>query len=125
VASRRFISREKFVLCISFFYQLAIPKEGLIKEFPNNQKFKTMPFGLVILIRVLFVACMVFIIGYVFGNFSKSTALTTITRVASILAIVLFISANIFVFRWGNWCNGDFNGRNQCGWYQRDTTLIK
>ena len=84
-----------------------------------------MPFGLIILIRVLFVACMVFIIGYVFGNFSRSTTLTTITRVASILAIVLFISANIFFFRFGGWQRGNFNGRNNCGWYHRDTTVTK
>ncbi|GAA0562951.1 hypothetical protein GCM10009415_51310 [Chitinophaga japonensis] len=41
---------------------------------------------------------MVFIIGYVFGSFSKSRTLTVITRVAAILTIVLFISANILFF---------------------------
>ncbi|HXR83599.1 MAG TPA: hypothetical protein VN722_04785 [Hanamia sp.] len=83
-----------------------------------------MPFGMIILIRVLFVACMVFIIGYVFGNFSRNTALTTITKVACILAIVLFISANIFFFRFSS-RHGNFNGKNNCGWYHRDTTIIK
>ncbi len=84
-----------------------------------------MPFGFIILIRVLFAACMVFVIGYVFGNFSRSATLTTITRVASTLAIVLFISANIFLFRFGVWRQGNFDGRNHCGWYQRDTTISK
>lgn len=81
-----------------------------------------MPFGLIILIRVLFAACMVFIIGYVFGNFSKSATLATITKVASIVAIVLFISVNIFFFRFGGWRNSNFNGKNNCGWYQKDST---
>ena len=81
-----------------------------------------MPFGFIILIRILFAACMVFIIGYVFGNFSKSATLATITKVASILAIVLFISANIFFFRLGGWRNGNFNGKGNCGWYQKDST---
>lgn len=81
-----------------------------------------MPFGFIILIRVLFAACMVFIIGYVFGNFSKNATLATITKVASILAIVLFISANIFFFRFSGWRNGNFSGKNNCGWYQKDST---
>lgn len=82
-----------------------------------------MPFAILILIRILFVACMVFIIGYVFGNFSKSKSLTTITRVASIVAIVLFISANIFLFRYGRWRHGGTAARQhwemQC--HQQDS----
>ena len=84
-----------------------------------------MPFAIIILIRVLFAACMIFIIGYVFGNFSKSATLKTITRIASILAIVLFISANIFLFRFGGWHHRNLNGKNNCGWYQRDSILTK
>jgi hypothetical protein len=84
-----------------------------------------MPFVIIILIRVLFAACMVFIIGYVFGNFSKSAALRTIAKIASILAIVLFISANIFLFRFGGWNHGSFNGKHNCGWYQHDSTITK
>jgi hypothetical protein len=84
-----------------------------------------MPFGFIILIRILFAACMVFIIGYVFGNFSKNVTLATITKVASILAIVLFISANIFFFHFGGWHQGNYNGKNNCGWYQRDTTISR
>lgn len=60
-----------------------------------------MLFVILILSRLLYVACMVFITGYVFGNFSKSKTLSTITKVASVLAIVLFLSANVFLFRFG------------------------
>ncbi|WP_343704563.1 hypothetical protein [Chitinophaga sp.] len=58
-----------------------------------------MAFGAIILIRVLFIACMVFIIGYVFGGFSKRPALTVITKVAAILMIVLFFAANAVMMR--------------------------
>lgn len=58
-----------------------------------------MGLGIVILLRVLFAASMVFIIGYVFGGFSKKPALRTITKVASILVIVLFIAANVLLTR--------------------------
>jgi len=84
-----------------------------------------MNFGIIILIRILFAACMVFVIGYVFGNFSKNATLATITKVASILAIVLFISANILSFHFGGFRYHDYNGKNNCGWYQRDTTLSR
>ncbi|HEV8285686.1 MAG TPA: hypothetical protein VGQ09_15335 [Chitinophagaceae bacterium] len=83
-----------------------------------------MPFAFLILIRILFVASMVFIIGYVFGNFSKNVALTWITRFASILVIVLFIGANIFLFRVGAWHRGNLSGKYNCTW-QRDTTINK
>jgi len=43
-----------------------------------------------IFFRILFIACMVFIIGYVFGPFARNRTLTVISRVAAILAIVLF-----------------------------------
>ena len=42
----------------------------------------------IILIRILFVANTVFVIGYVFGNFSKTKTLATISKVAAILSIV-------------------------------------
>ncbi|HVI47469.1 MAG TPA: hypothetical protein VM802_21535 [Chitinophaga sp.] len=64
-------------------------------------------FPLFIIIRILFIACMVFIIGYVFGGFSKKRALTVITRVAAILVIVLFICTNIILMR-GVWGHGDY-----------------
>jgi len=53
-----------------------------------------MGFGIII-IRILFITCMVFIIGYVFDGFSKKPALTIITKVAAILVIVLFIATNM------------------------------
>ena len=77
----------------------------------------------IILIRVLFIACMVFIIGYVFGNFSKRPALKTITKIASILAIVLFISVNIFAFRFAAH-HGNFHG-NYCAWHHADSAIVK
>ncbi len=49
--------------------------------------------------RLLFIASMVFIIGYVFGPFSRNNTLRTITKIASILAVVLFIGMNIFFLR--------------------------
>ena len=79
-------------------------------------------FGIFILIRILFVASMVFIIGYVFGNFSKKPVLATITKVAAILAIVLFISVNILSFRSSHWRH---NYRNNWSNYQRDSTIDK
>lgn len=76
----------------------------------------------IILIRILFAASMVFIIGYVFGGFSKNATLTAITRVAAILAIVLFISSNILLFRFGAWNHrGYHHGRADCGYYQDST----
>ncbi len=84
-----------------------------------------MYFAIIILLRILFAACMVLVIGYVFGNFSKSAKLTTLTKVASILAIVLFISANIFLFRFGGRNHHIYDGKNDCGWHQRDTTITK
>ena len=76
-----------------------------------------MGFGFIIIIRILFVTCMVFIIGYVFGGFSKKPALTVITKVAAILIIVLFIATNIMVVR-NNF--NRFKGNN-CPWSRCDT----
>ncbi|MFC0320466.1 MULTISPECIES: hypothetical protein [Olivibacter] len=53
-----------------------------------------------IAIRILFVACMIFIIGYIYGGFSRKPVLATISKVAAILVIFLFIAANIFAFQW-------------------------
>jgi hypothetical protein len=80
---------------------------------------------LFILIRVLFAASMVFIIGYVFGSFSKNTTLKVITKIAAILVIVLFIGANILAFRnIGN--RWRFHGTQYgCGYDNRDSTFKK
>jgi len=70
-----------------------------------------MGFVFIILLRILFVACMVFIIGYVFGGFSKKPMLRRITRVATILIIVLFMITNVLFMRMafirgnGPWCH--------------------
>ncbi|MEC5143895.1 hypothetical protein [Chitinophaga sp. 212800010-3] len=64
-----------------------------------------------VLIRLLFVASMVFIIGYIFGGFSKKPALATLSRIAAILVILLFIGTNILLTRLaiqhfrGPWCH--------------------
>ena len=69
-------------------------------------------FGIIAL-RILFAACMVFIIGYVFGGFSRSATLTTFTKIASILAIVLFIATNVFMVR-GMWRHRMTAGHHAC-----------
>lgn len=66
-----------------------------------------------IFFRILFIACMVFIIGYVFGPFARNRTLTVISRVAAILAVVLFLSANALFFRFGGWRAG-----HHPGWHQ-------
>ncbi len=58
-----------------------------------------MLFPFLILFRILFAASMVFIIGYIFGGFSKRPALAGISKVAAILVIVLFIGVNILLMR--------------------------
>ncbi|MGN6292329.1 MAG: hypothetical protein ACTHMV_06235 [Chitinophagaceae bacterium] len=75
----------------------------------------------IILSRILFIACMVFILGYVFGNFSNSQVLTRITKVATILAIVLFIIGNVFMFRVRSW---RYAGKQhpECCWERKDST---
>jgi low affinity Fe/Cu permease len=57
--------------------------------------------GLLIFARILFIACMVFIIGYIYGPFSKRRGLTIAARVAAIAIIFAFIMMNIFAFRAG------------------------
>ena len=78
-------------------------------------------FGIIILIRILFAVCMVFVLGYVFGNFSKRPTLAAISKAASVLAIILFISANVFFFRSNGWHRGNFYWKDNCGYYQKDS----
>ena len=56
-------------------------------------------FGLLIFARILFVACMVFIIGYIYGPFSQRRGLTIAARIAAIAIIFAFIMMNVFAFR--------------------------
>ena len=98
--------------------------DGLLKQ-PNNyltNKTQVMAFGIIILVRILFIACMVFIIGYVFGNFSAKPALRSITKLASVLVIVLFIVSNVLFFRFAALGRGNYGGQN-CGWHHTDTTI--
>jgi hypothetical protein len=74
-------------------------------------------FFAIILSRILFIASMVFITGYVFGSFSKSKTLTVLTKISTILAIVLFVSANVFFFRFagaGHGWHGHYNTHGYC-----------
>jgi hypothetical protein len=70
-----------------------------------------MGLAFIIIIRILFVTCMVFIIGYIFGGFSKKPALVTMSKVAAILVIALFIAVNVFLMRFafghGHGCSRD------------------
>lgn len=84
-----------------------------------------MYYGIFILMRLLFVASMVFIVGYVFGQFSGKPVLRTVTKVAVILTIVLFFFGNIFFFRSGGWHYGNFHHRDDCGYTQSDTVRNK
>jgi hypothetical protein len=64
-------------------------------------------FTVLILVRVLFLACMTFVIGYIFGNFSRRKNLVIVSKIASILVIVLFMFSNVMFIRSGgrNWTN--------------------
>jgi hypothetical protein len=62
---------------------------------------------------------MVFIIGHVFGSFSKSLVLRRITRVAAILVIVLFILSNVLAVRF-TW-NDHRHGMHERGWCHYDS----
>lgn len=76
----------------------------------------------IILSRILFVVCMVFILGYVFGNFSKSKTLTRITKVAAVLAIALFIVGNVFMLRGRNWRYAGNKQHIECNREWKDST---
>lgn len=56
-------------------------------------------FGIFIFSRLLFIASIVLVMGYVFGRFSQNRTLTTLAKIASVLLIVLFIGSNAFFFR--------------------------
>jgi hypothetical protein len=60
-------------------------------------------FPLFIALRVLFVASMVFIIGYIFGNFSQRRTLAIFSKIAAILVIVLFFASTGLGMRFAGW----------------------
>jgi hypothetical protein len=76
----------------------------------------------IIIIRILFAASMVFIIGYVFGGFSKKQSLKVITKIAAILIIVLFIAVN-GLFMLSYFGHGRFHVRNH--WNSCDSTQVQ
>jgi hypothetical protein len=84
-----------------------------------------MYFGIFVLIRILFAACMVFIIGYIFGNFSQKPTLAVFSKVASILAILLFILANIFFFRFNGSHHTNQYRKGNCEYFQKDSVMNK
>ncbi|NQX54266.1 hypothetical protein HQN86_11610 [Pedobacter panaciterrae] len=73
-----------------------------------------MGFAIIMFIRILFGVCMVFIIGYIFGGFSKNPTLVSLTKVAAILAIILFIAANGLLMRFAFSKHGDGKGGWRC-----------
>ncbi len=77
-----------------------------------------MIFGFILFTRLLFITCMVFIIGYVFGDFSAKPALKTITKIASIVLIILFIAFNAFTFRthggYSHWPDSHWRSATPC-----------
>lgn len=68
-----------------------------------------MPLVIFILARLLLIGCLVFIFGYIFGNFSRSARLTRITKVASVLLLLSFIGINALFFAAKGWRYGNFN----------------
>lgn len=81
---------------------------------------------LFIVSRVLFIASMVFIIGYIFGNFSQRRTLSVFSKIAAILVIVLYFATTGFAMRFGGW--GRYRGHyynERCERIQSDSTLNK
>jgi hypothetical protein len=64
----------------------------------------------IILLRILFIASMVFIFGYVFGNFANNATLKTFTKIAAVVLLVSFIATSIVSFRSARgWRCGNYN----------------
>lgn len=79
------------------------------------------PFIIFILGRLLFIASMVFIIGNLFGGFSKRKTLKTLGRIGSIFIIIFFIAGS-FLHRPGprGWHSRRLD--RGCWTYQKDST---
>ncbi|RQO74184.1 hypothetical protein DBR43_01945 [Pedobacter sp. KBW06] len=75
-----------------------------------------MGFGIIMFMRILFGVCMVFIIGYVFAGFSKNPGLVVLTKIATILAVVLFIAINGLLMRFAFSRQG--NDKAGCGYWK-------
>jgi high-affinity K+ transport system ATPase subunit B len=86
-------------------------------------------FPLFIVLRVLFVASMVFIIGHIFGNFSQRRTLAVFSKIAAILVIVLFFASTALGLRMGGSRAYDhYRGHHyyeHCDRWAEDSTLHK
>ena len=82
-------------------------------------------FSLFILSRILFAACMIFVLGYIFGNFSKTKTLTVISKIASVLLIVLFIFSSSMSARFGRWDGQGRRPHQNCESVAQDSTDLK
>lgn len=81
-------------------------------------------FGIFIFTRLLLVASMVFIVGYVFGSFAKSKSLTIITKIATILIIVIPILTGVFFLSsGGRFHRGDHQVKGTCHFQYPDSTM--
>lgn len=81
-------------------------------------------FGIFIFTRLLLIASMVFIVGYVFGSFAKSKTLTKITKVATILIIVIPILTGVFFARGGGrFHRGDHHANHACYFQHPDSIM--
>lgn len=78
---------------------------------------------LFIVSRVLFIASFVFIIGYVFGNFSKNKTLTRFAKAGTITALVLYIGMNIFFARFA--FRNNMRHPAPYGWHCEGDSTIK
>jgi hypothetical protein len=79
-----------------------------------------------ILVRLLLIAALVFVIGYVFGNFSRKKSLTTLAKISTILLVAMVIIGNVFAFRFAGWRNGRHqHQQEQCYFHRGDSTAIK
>lgn len=80
-----------------------------------------------ILFRIILLASLIMVLGYVFGNFSQRKSLTRLTKVSSVLLLVVFVIMNFFMFRF--YGKRHF-GRHQdfgtnCPYVEKDSTHKK
>lgn len=85
-----------------------------------------MPFAIFFITRLLLITSLVFVIGYVFGNFSKNKTLARITKASSIFLAIAFVASSFFFFRFGGWRHGNFNKQERLNcWNQPQDSLLK
>ena len=95
------------------------PVQVQISLFNDQLNFNTMIFGFIIM-RLLFIASMIFVIGYIFGGFSKRPVLATLAKIGAILVIILFIASNIFFGRFGYGHYRGWHNRHWCDTVRTD-----